>query len=108
MTMISAGPVTAAVPVPKERLGAVIEAFGGPEALSEQRRALRANLEFFEGLRAELKRLYPDEWVAIADRRVAAHSPSAPEAVRMLREAGCSPRGAARRFVPAEDWVQLL
>ena len=65
-------------------------------------------MEFFEGRREELRRRYPDEWVAIADRRAAAHSPDAPEAVRMLREAGCSPRGAALRFVAAEDRGWLL
>ena len=108
MTLISAEPVTAAVPVPKERLGEVVGAFGGPEALERQRRAFRANMEFFEGRREELRRRYPDEWVAIADRRAAAHSPDAPEAVRMLREAGCSPRGAALRFVAAEDRGWLL
>ena len=108
MTLISAEPVAAAVPVPKERLGAVIDAFGGTDALERQRSAFRANREFFEERREELRRRYPDEWVAIADRRVVAHSPSAPDAVRMLREAGCSPRGAALRFVPSEDVAQLL
>ena len=108
MTMISAGPVTAAVPVPKERLGAVIDAFGGPGALREQRRAFRANRAFFEEHREELARRYPGEWIAIADRRVAAHSPDAAAAVRMLREAGCSPRGAALRFAAAEDKDWLL
>ena len=94
--------------MPKERLGAVIDAFGGPDALERRRRAFRASREFFEERREELRRRYPDEWAAIADRRVAGHSPSAPGAVRMLREAGCSPRGAALRFAPAEDTPQLL
>lgn len=97
-----------AVPVPKERLHEVIDAFGGPDALREKRRAFKANREYLEERHEELTRQYPDEWVGIVDRQVKAHSVDAPAVVRMLQEAGEPLGGAVLHFMTTDDSFWLL
>ena len=97
-----------AVPVPKERLREVIDAFGGPDALREKRRAFQANREYLEEHHEELTQQYPNEWVGIVDQQVKAHATAAPAVVRMLRDADEPLGGAVLHFMTTENRVWLL
>ena len=85
-----------------------LEPFGGVEAVLESLRRFGENEEYFEAHRDVLTSAYPDEWVCIVDRRVAAHAGSPEEALRLLDESG-KPRDVAfMGHLPTEPVAWLL
>ena len=94
--------------VSAERLREVIDSIGGPAVLREKQRRFRANREYLEEHRDQLKRQYPGEWIGIVDRQVKAHASEAPAVARMLRDAGEPLGGAVLHYMPIDDPNWLL
>ena len=100
--------MTDATPIPESEVDALLAPFGGAEAVYAADAALRENRKYLDEHRAELKRLYPEEWIVIARGRVVAHAGTPDEAARMARERGESMAGAFVRHIPTEERAWLL
>ena len=57
--------MTDATPIPESEVDALLAPFGGAEAVYAADAALRENRKYLDEHRAELKRLYPEEWIVM-------------------------------------------
>ena len=94
--------------VSDDELRELLEPFGGPDAMLEGMRQLKANREYLEANRECLKQQYPNQWIAILRRQVLAHGDTPEEVVRALREADEDMGGMLLRSLSAEDRTWIL
>ena len=86
----------------------LLEPFGGEDAMREGIIQLRANQEYIEAHREELKRQYPDQWVVIVREQVVAHGDDPDAVLDALQEAGEDLRSAVLHQACVEEPVWLL
>ncbi len=72
----------------QEEIEALLEPFGGVEALKERGRQYEADWKFADAHREELRRRYPDQWVGIRHQKVLTHADTAEEVLSALDAAG--------------------
>ena len=86
----------------------LLEPFGGEDAMLESMRHFKANREYLEAHREELKQQFPDQWVVIVHQQVAAHGDDLDEILNALQEAGEDLRSAVLHQAHVEEPVWLL
>ena len=86
----------------------LLEPFRGPDAMREGMIQLRANQEYVEAHREELKRQFPDQWVVILHQKLVAHGDDPDEVLGALQEAGEDLRSAVLHQACIEEPVWLL
>lgn len=70
------------IPIPQE----ILEMIGDPKILFSRLERFRRDAIYFEQNYDQLRRDFPDEWVAIQDERVISHSRNHRGLVNFLRE----------------------
>lgn len=94
--------------VSEDRIRKMTESVGGLEAIAEGERRFRDDQRFLEDNRDRFRAEYPDKWIGILNRRVAAHGDTADDVLEALLDAHEDISGAVLHHACIEDSVWLL
>ena len=86
----------------------MVDALGTPEELLRKFACYRRASEFLQRHEREFAALYPNEWVAVTERELVAHSPDFEDVHAAVRERGLPSEAVARRFLHDSDTILIL
>ncbi len=92
----------------EDELREVLAPFGGEAATIEGLREFEANRKHLEAHRDELKRQFPDQWVAIVRQQVVAHGDDPEGVMRTVRESCEDSDGVVLKLLSTEDRTWIL
>ena len=86
----------------------MIDAMGTPEGLLRMFECYRRASEFLQCHEREFAALYPNEWVAVTESELIAHSADFEDVHAAVGERGLPSEAVARRFLRDSDTILIL
>ena len=85
-----------------------IDALGAPEELLRKFACYRRASEFLQCHEPEFAALYPNEWVAVTERELVAHSPDFEDVHAAVRERGLPSEAVCSWFLRDADTIWIF